>query len=83
MGADPDPGTAELIRQARGGDTAALSSLLGRYRDYLRRVVEARMDRRLRPRLDPSDVVQEALLDAARYFQSFAADGPLPLAHLD
>jgi RNA polymerase sigma-70 factor, ECF subfamily len=78
MGTGPDFETASLLGRAKGGDAGALDALLARHRDYLRRVVEARMDRRLRGRLDPSDIVQEALLDAARGFERYALEAPLP-----
>jgi RNA polymerase sigma-70 factor (ECF subfamily) len=41
-------------------------------------MVEARLDRRLPPRVDPSDVVQEALADAARRLPEYVRDRPLP-----
>ena len=53
--------TTELIEGLRGGDRRALAALFARYRDRLRRMVELRIDARVRARLDASDVVQEAL----------------------
>src|SRR5262249_30629652 len=53
-----------LLRRARDGDASARAELLARHRDRLRQMVAVRMDRRLLARIDPSDVVQEALLDA-------------------
>ena len=52
--------------------------LLDRYRDRLRRMVAVRMDRRLATRVDPSDVVQEALAEAARDLSGYLRDRPLP-----
>ena len=68
----------ELVRRAGGGDPSARLELLGRYRERLSRMVEVRLDRRLAPRLDPSDVVQDALADAARGLDSYLRDPPLP-----
>jgi len=69
--------TAGLIERAERGDDGARHELLELYRDYLRRMVAARLDRRLAPRVDPSDVVQEALADAARRMDEFLRDRPL------
>ncbi len=41
-------------------------------------MIAARLDRRLAPRLDPSDVVQETLTDAARRLPDYLRNRPLP-----
>jgi RNA polymerase sigma-70 factor (ECF subfamily) len=41
-------------------------------------MVAVHMDRRLAARVDPSDVVQEALLDAARSLDGYLRERPLP-----
>ncbi len=53
--------TEQLLRRARDSDAAAREALLVRYRRRLRQMIAVRMDRRLAARIDPSDVVQEAL----------------------
>jgi RNA polymerase sigma-70 factor (ECF subfamily) len=53
--------------------------LLAEQRDRLKRMVAARLDRRLAARVDPSDIVQEAMLDAAKGFDQYLSDPPLPL----
>ena len=63
--ADNSADTARLLEQARAGDQAALNELFARHRPRLRRMVELRLDRRLRARIDPSDVLQEAFVQAA------------------
>src|ERR1700691_6230804 len=70
--------TQDLLDRAERGDTAARHDLLERYRDYLRRMVAARLDRRLAPRIDASDVVQETLADAAQRLDEYLSDPPLP-----
>jgi RNA polymerase sigma-70 factor (ECF subfamily) len=73
-----DPDTDHLIEQASQGDDRARQQLLGRHRQRLRRMVEVRLDRRLAARVDPSDVVQEALADAAKRLPEYLRDRPLP-----
>jgi RNA polymerase sigma-70 factor (ECF subfamily) len=70
--------TEELVALACRGDEEARGRLLMLHRDRLRRMVAVRMDRRLSARLDPSDVVQEALADAARKLPIFLRERPLP-----
>jgi RNA polymerase sigma-70 factor (ECF subfamily) len=55
-----------LLEQARAGEPGAVDQLLFRHRPYLRRLVAIRLDSRMQGRVDPSDVVQEAQLEASR-----------------
>jgi RNA polymerase sigma-70 factor (ECF subfamily) len=73
-----DADVQELIERASGGDSAARQHLLMRYRDRLRKMVAVRLDRRLAARVDPSDVVQEALLEAAQKLSGYLRERPLP-----
>jgi RNA polymerase sigma-70 factor (ECF subfamily) len=70
--------THELLRQARAGDRQAFERLFSRYRDYLRQVVQLRLNPRLRPRVDPSDVVQETQLEAFRRLADYLEREPMP-----
>ncbi|HEV3203453.1 MAG TPA: ECF-type sigma factor [Gemmataceae bacterium] len=70
--------TEQLIEQASRGDAAARQQLLVRHRDRLRKMVRVRMDQRLAARVDPSDVVQEALADAAGKLSDYLRRRPLP-----
>jgi RNA polymerase sigma-70 factor, ECF subfamily len=54
------------LRRAAAGDATAFAELFEPHRDRLRRIVALRLDRRLRGRLDPSDVIQEAVIEAIR-----------------
>jgi RNA polymerase sigma-70 factor (ECF subfamily) len=70
--------TDHLIRRAAVGDSAAIERLLERHRERLRRMIALRLDSRLAARVDASDVVQEALTDAAQKLADYARDRPLP-----
>jgi RNA polymerase sigma-70 factor (ECF subfamily) len=71
--------TARLLEQARAGDQPALNELLGWHRARLRRMVELRLDRRLQARIDASDVVQEAYVDAVRRLDEYLRRPDYPL----
>jgi RNA polymerase sigma-70 factor (ECF subfamily) len=73
------PETEELVERAARGDDAARHLLLARHRDRLKRMVAVHLDRRLAARVDPSDIVQEALLDAHRELSDYLRRRPLPL----
>ncbi len=76
---DKTPGDlTDPIERLRGGDRRALAALLDRHRDGLRRMVELRLDPRLRARLDASDVLQEAFLDVAKDLDAYLAAPGLP-----
>jgi RNA polymerase sigma-70 factor (ECF subfamily) len=70
--------TQRLLEQARAGTAGAVDRLLGRHRAYLCRFVELRLGPHLRARVDPSDVVQEAQMEAARRLNGYLRDAPLP-----
>jgi RNA polymerase sigma-70 factor (ECF subfamily) len=69
--------TEQLLQEARAGDRRAFEDLFRRHRSYLRQVVALRLDPRLRARLDPSDVVQDAQLEAFRRFGDFVERRPM------
>jgi RNA polymerase sigma-70 factor (ECF subfamily) len=71
-------GTEELIERATRGDVDARQQLLVRHRERLVKMVAVRLDRGVAARLDPSDVVQEALAAAAQHLDEFLRIRPLP-----
>ena len=73
-----NPAIAEQVRKAAAGDRRAWSDLLDAHRARLRRMVSLRMDRRLQGRLDPSDVIQEAYLDATAGLAGYAERAEMP-----
>jgi DNA-directed RNA polymerase specialized sigma24 family protein len=69
--------TDALLQRAGQGDDQARQRLLELHRLRLKRMVAVRMDGRLAARLDPSDVVQEALADAARDLPDYLRSRPM------
>lgn len=57
--------------EAESLDDGALNRWSAEFRERLRAMVEVRMTPRLASRLDPSDVVQEALVEAAQRFDDY------------
>lgn len=72
------PEVEALIERARNGDEAALAELFERYRSRLRRMVDMRMDRRLRGRIDASDVLQDAYLNLSTKLEGYSRRDELP-----
>src|SRR5262249_20884117 len=70
--------TEELLRRVANGDGAARDQLLERFRGRLRRMVTTQFDVRLAARVDPSDVVQETLTEAASQLNRYLKERPLP-----
>ena len=81
MATPPDPMSPDApgqLERLRTGDRRALAEFFGQHRARLRRMVELRLDSRLRSRLDPSDVLQEAFLDVAGDLDAYLAEPALP-----
>ena len=68
---DAEASHSDLTARVEAGDRAALGPLLESYRGRLRRMIEHRLDRRLRGRLDVSDVIQDAYLDVAARYEEY------------
>src|SRR6476646_6552319 len=66
-----DEAARSLLLGARGGDEQQLGRLLHLYRNYLTILATTQLDARLRRRISPSDLVQEAMLGAYRDFGKF------------
>jgi len=67
-----------LLERLGNGEAEAGDQLLCQHRDELWRQIELRLDRRLRRRVDPSDVVQEAQLEALRRLPDYLRRRPMP-----
>jgi RNA polymerase sigma-70 factor (ECF subfamily) len=70
--------TCDLLEQIARGDRQVLGSLLQRYRPRLHAIIAARLDPRVRSRVDPSDVVQEVQLEVTRRIDDFLDRRPMP-----
>lgn len=70
--------TRGLLDAVRRGDDRARDELLRRHRPTLIAFVQLHLDRRLRARVDPSDVVQDAQLEAARRLDDYLQRQPMP-----
>jgi RNA polymerase sigma-70 factor (ECF subfamily) len=68
----------DLIRRAAAGDERAMTDLFERYRDRLRAMVRLRLNRRLQGRVDASDVIQDACLEASKRLPDYLDAPPLP-----
>ena len=71
-------GEDDLLCRIRGGDSSALATMFDRHRGRLEKMVRLRLDSRLRGRIDPADVLQDAFVDAARRLAEFAGNA-MPL----
>jgi RNA polymerase sigma-70 factor (ECF subfamily) len=72
------PETIELLEQAKRGEPQAVDRLLARHREALRRVIGLRLDHALARRVDASDIVQDALLEASRRLNDYLQKPVMP-----
>src|SRR5215468_4449054 len=75
---EESPETRALLERLSNGEAEAGDQFLCQHRDVLWRQIELRLDRRLRRRVDPSDVVQEAQLEALRRLPDYLRRRPMP-----
>jgi RNA polymerase sigma-70 factor (ECF subfamily) len=73
MTLDPtdDASVESLLDRARQGKGESMGQLLQMYRNYLTILATIQLDRKLRRRVNPSDLVQETMLAAHRDFAKF------------
>jgi RNA polymerase sigma-70 factor (ECF subfamily) len=67
---------AAWLAAARAGDAAARERLFDACRSFVATAARCHLQRRLRAKVDASDVVQQSLLEAHRGFDGFAGDTP-------
>jgi len=68
----------DKVRAAAEGNAGAWRELLDRFQPRLRRMVALRLDPRLTGRIDPSDVLQEAYIDAGKALPGYVTDPKYP-----
>jgi RNA polymerase sigma-70 factor (ECF subfamily) len=74
-------GTSEIderVRLAAQGDEGSWQALVSESRQRLRRMVAFRLDQRLQGRIDPSDVLQDAYLEAWQDLDAYARTPAIP-----
>jgi len=69
---------SQLLTRAMSGDHESLGDLLQSHREPLLRIVQFRMNPRLRGRLDADDIVQDAFIEATSRFQDFVDNQEMP-----
>ncbi len=67
-----------LLDRLQGGDQGALGELFSRYRERLARMIQFRLDGRLKGRIATSDVLQEAYIDALKRLPHFQTVPDMP-----
>lgn len=66
--------TEPLLAAARTGDQVALGKLMELFRTYLLVVADGELATAVRPKAQPSDVVQDTFLEAYKLFERFGGD---------
>jgi len=70
--------TGDLLSRAAEGDRAAANELLLRHNDRLKKMISVRIDPAVSARVDPSDVIQETMIEAVRKLPEYLANQPVP-----
>src|SRR5215831_18403518 len=70
--------TDRLLQAAAQGDNQKWGALLTQHRERLRRMIALRLDRRLQGRIDASDVIQEAFLEASARLPEYLQQPSMP-----
>jgi len=70
--------TTELLAGAKDGDAAAVNRLLERHRQAVHRMVQMRLDQKIRRRVDVSDVVQDVFVEASRRLKDYLQNPAMP-----
>ena len=71
-------GSSELLDRIRAGDLGAIDPLFTMYRERLKRMIRLRLNRRLKGRIDESDILQEALIEASQRLPDYLKESEMP-----
>lgn len=75
-----DPNSnVDVVPDVYGADTHALENAFHRHRERLKRMVRLRLDPRLQGRVDESDVLQEAYIEASRRVETDFEKASVPM----
>lgn len=66
-----DHKTQHLVTLAKEGDPSAIDQLCRIYGERIRRIIRLRIDRKLRPKIDSVDIVQDAIVQALAGLKNF------------
>ncbi len=75
---EEDEELRQLLRRVQQGEQDALGTLFSRYRDRLQKMIEFRLDARLRGRVAASDILQESYIEALKRLPHFQSDPDVP-----
>ena len=73
-----DSTVTALLDRYQQGEEDVVHELFTKTRARLRKMIFVRMDPRIAARVDPSDVVQDTLIEATKRLPEFARDRPIP-----
>ena len=70
--------TINLLENARQGDAEAVNQLMERHRQILVRMIQSRLHQGMNRRVDASDIVQDALVEAHRRLSDYLNQSEIP-----
>lgn len=74
-----DESEIDQVRSASESGAGAFCALLEQHRERLKRLVDLRLDNRVRGRVDASDVIQETTIEAYERADEYLADPAVPV----
>jgi RNA polymerase sigma-70 factor, ECF subfamily len=75
---EPPDDVQKLVERLKRGDKEALGELFALHEERLRRLIELRLDGRLRGRLSQSDILQDTYIDAQKRLAHYLSKPDMP-----